>query len=270
MPQLSEIGYSRDACVAAVRDYYGFLTKMYLDESDVIEPPEGGWPTITTDNLQSLGKTDEVISLLRHLPYIRTPDSGEKAQGAPWCTFADWQEDSRNILLGLTSGETLKICSEDPSFYKDIPPHVVGLTSGGLHNPVFLLDTELGTVLWPECPGEVRYKPSREPVEDDPYDYAPDNEAEWRADAPAWAVADFFEILKDQFRGLHFVPMCSWLVVDVYTGLAFGTDGMVPMLQDVYREHGWPDLERYRKRECLQAVQAALEERYPDSRPSRR
>jgi len=46
---------------------------MYLRESDVIEPPEGGWPNITTDSLQDLGKTDEVISLLRHLPYIRAP-----------------------------------------------------------------------------------------------------------------------------------------------------------------------------------------------------
>lgn len=67
-----------------------------------------------------------------------------------------------------------------------------------------------------------------------------------------------------RIRELHFIPTSSRSVVDVWTGLGVGTDGMVAMLQDIYREHGWPDLERYRKRECLEAVQTALEERYPD------
>lgn len=42
-------------------------------------------------------------------------------------------------------------------------------------------------------------------------------------------------------------------------------DGMIPMPQGIFREHGW-SLEQaahYRKRECLQAVETALEERYP-------
>jgi hypothetical protein len=42
MHELSEIVYSRDATVAAFRDYYLFLTKMYLNESDIMEPPEEG------------------------------------------------------------------------------------------------------------------------------------------------------------------------------------------------------------------------------------
>jgi hypothetical protein len=42
MPSLSEISYSRDNFIAAVRDYYTFLVKMYLDESQITEPPEGG------------------------------------------------------------------------------------------------------------------------------------------------------------------------------------------------------------------------------------
>jgi len=44
MPELSDIAYSRDATIAAFRDYYQFLTKMYLKESDVIEPPEDAGP----------------------------------------------------------------------------------------------------------------------------------------------------------------------------------------------------------------------------------
>lgn len=32
------------------------------------------------------------------------------------------------------------------------------------------------------------------------------------------------------------------------------------MLQRIYRQHGWPDVDRYRNEECLAAVSQALEE----------
>jgi hypothetical protein len=270
MPQLSEVTYSQDACVAAVRSYYDFLTKMYLKNSDVIEPPQEGWPSITTEILQDLGKTETVISLLRHLPYIRvsSEDDRDNAQGAPWCYFADWQLDAHYVSLGHLNCESLKIHSEN--LIENVPPHVIGLTSGGRDNPVFLLDTELGIIHWPECVGEIRYNPSRELIEDDPYIYAPEDEAEWRADAPAWAIDDFFEVLKDQYRELCFVPTSPRIVLDTYTTLAVGTDGMIALLQDIYHEHGWPGLARYRKQECLQAVQKALEEQYPGHEDPRR
>jgi hypothetical protein len=68
MPSLSEISYSRDVSIAAVRDYYNFIVKMYVEESEVIYLPEGGWPHITSENLKGCGKTDEVIAMLRQLP----------------------------------------------------------------------------------------------------------------------------------------------------------------------------------------------------------
>lgn len=265
MPELEDIIYSRDECVAAVRDYYDFLSKMYHDESDVLIPPDGGWPTITQDNLRGLGKTDEVISLLRSLPYIRAPEHTVlKLQSAPLCQFADWRQDSHNVSIGALNCEVLKHCSESAWLLEDIPPHVVSLTSGNYDNPVLLLDTELGVAYWPGCPAKVKCYPPRELVSDDPYDYAAENEAEWRADSAAWAIPDFFEVFKDQFRKLNFVPISPRLVMDDYTPATGDDDGMVPMVQDIYREHGWPDLQRYRKRECLEAVRAALKERYPD------
>ena len=39
--------------------------------------------------------------------------------------------------------------------------------------------------------------------------------------------------------------------------------GLILMLQDIYRSHGWPDLERYNKRDCLRDVKVALEKHYP-------
>ncbi|PVH83224.1 hypothetical protein DL98DRAFT_585933 [Cadophora sp. DSE1049] len=267
MPELSEITYSREQAIAAVRDYFEFLCQMYMDESDVVEPPADGWPSITVDNLQDLDKSEEVVSLLRHLPYIRPERLDTEA--APFCKFANWDSDATYLSTPRATAEYLKLASEGDEFYEESPPHVIGLTSGGRDNPVFVLDTELGIVHWAVCPGEIRYNPSREDVQDDPYDYAPENEAEWRADAPAWAITDFFELLKDQFRELHFIPISPRSVINVYTHFGLDSDGMIPMLQNIYREHGWPNLQRYRKQECLEAVQTALEERYPDHADSR-
>jgi hypothetical protein len=43
---LEDITYSREATIAAVTDYYTFLTRMYLNKSDITYPPSGGWPSI--------------------------------------------------------------------------------------------------------------------------------------------------------------------------------------------------------------------------------
>lgn len=265
MPELEDIVYSRDASVAAIRGYYEFLTQMYLEPSVVEYPPAAGWSSITEadpDALEDLGKSDEVISLLAHLPYVANPTGdGSAPQPVPDCVFADWHKMIEH--LDQQSGSDLRLTTEGAEFYEDAPPHVVGLTCGGRDNPVIVLDTELGIVHWPDCPHRIMVA-SESMVEDDPYDYAPENEAEWRADAPAWAVPDFFELLKDQFRELHFIPISSRAVLKDDMSYGPDTEGMMPMLREIYREHGWPDLDMYRKKECLKAVRDAMQERYPD------
>ncbi|OBT65402.1 hypothetical protein VE03_06037 [Pseudogymnoascus sp. 23342-1-I1] len=201
-------------------------------------------------SLRALGKSAEVLSLLRSLPYIRSCDTGRMdLEGAPYTKFADYQQISQSI-----SGATdLKIVTEGAAAYADVLPHAVGLTCGGRDNPVFLLDTELGIVYWAECYGEIMQDPGWNAlmVLDDPCDFAPENEEDWRCSGPAWAVEDFFEILKDQFRMLHFVPQNRHWVLEDFSGAGVRRKGMIAMVQDVYREHGWPDLGRYRKRECV-------------------
>jgi len=237
---------------------------MYLAESGIVEPPAEGWPSLTT-NLQDLGKTDEVLSLLAHLPYIREAgDDNYHTHAVPWSRFADWRDIGDSMSQGSSTGETIKILTEG-LIYEDVPPHVIGLTfcPDKAVGPHFLLDTELGIVHWWECDGKIQERKSRDSVGDDAYRYAPENEAEWRAEGMSWAIVDFFEVLKDLFRDLHFVPTKSLKLVDDYTFL-LGRDGMVPMLQNIYREHGWPNMEQYRKQECLEAIHRALEEKYPD------
>lgn len=267
MPCLEDITYSREATVAAIRDYYQFLVKLYLDESSILYPPEGGWPEIKNaapNILNELGKTEEVVSLLAELPYIRA-DGGRRIDGAPENTFADWLDNFRSMKRGA-DGDGLRLVSEGYEFYRIAPPHVIGLTSGA-DQEIFVLDTELGIVSWYEVRGEISIDASREPVLDDPEDYAPENELEWRYGTVAWAIPDFFELLKDQYRMLHFIPVSPCSVTDVWITPRLGN--MIPELQQLYQEHGWPDVEQYRKHDCMTAVAELLRRKYPSEADNR-
>ncbi|KAK4233655.1 hypothetical protein C8A03DRAFT_38628, partial [Achaetomium macrosporum] len=138
MPDLEDIIYSREGTIAAVTDYYVFLTRMYLKESHVVYPPAGGWPSIVNADpaeLRSLGKSNEVLALMAHLPYIRYPfDMIGASEGTPevtpGSTVADWSD----LIPRLSpsrgarreSGDGLRILTEGR--LADIsPPHVFGL-----------------------------------------------------------------------------------------------------------------------------------------------
>ncbi|KAK6218947.1 hypothetical protein QIS74_06156 [Colletotrichum tabaci] len=251
MPTLEQVEYSQGATVAAVTDFYAFLTKMYLPESAVVHPPPGGWPTLASD-LGNLGKSDEVLSLLSHLPYVRQDDlyDTEIPEVTPGGRWIDWRQSGIWVREGGSDIDELRTISEGPAIMENVPEHVIGLTMSEHH--VFLLDTELGVVYWPECPGRLRNGPRC--IEDDPYDYCDDDEdAEWRADGAAWSVADFFKMLMAQYRSLRWVPCSEYEVLDSETET---TRNPIPALQGVYRRHGWPDLQQYRKGECLEEAKA--------------
>lgn len=119
-PALEDLVYDRALTIATITDYYTFLTKMYMKESQIIHPPPQGWPTIINANpvlLKSLNKSEEVLSLLAHLPYIRTFDNDHSdADGACDCLFADWQyllrEDTASFYSPEMRGENLLILTE--------------------------------------------------------------------------------------------------------------------------------------------------------------
>ncbi|KAK2013294.1 hypothetical protein LZ32DRAFT_637658 [Colletotrichum eremochloae] len=252
MPTLDQIEYSEEATVAAVTDFYAFLTKMYLPGSAVVHPPPGGWPTLASD-LRDLGKSDEVLSLLSHLPYIRQDvNDNEVPQVTPGSRWIDWRTFGVWVREGGSDIDELRTITEGPAIMEHVPESVVGLTTSEHH--VFLIDTELGVVYWPECPGRLRDGPRC--IEDDPYDYCDDEEeAEWRADGAAWSVSDFFKVLKAEYRSLRWVPCNEYEVLDLETTRGRNS---IPMLQEVYRRHGWPNLQQYRKEECLEETKAVM------------
>ena len=267
MPHITEVKYSRSACIAAVREYYSFLAYMYLKEGEVriMDAPVGGWPSISVESLAPFGKTDEVGMLLRHLPYVVSnrvllPHCG------PATYFADWTTNIFHMGIGFTTVELLKGRTE--ASCRDIPSHCIGITDGhpGDGGSTFILDTKIGIIHWLKCPLHLRNDSSRELVKDDRYSFVALPESHWRATSGAWAVVDFFEMLKDKFRQLQFIPINGYQVYDIRYTRPEHYDKVVTMMR-IYKEYGWPHC--YRKRECIETIQrtygAWVEERARDA-----
>lgn len=62
----------RKELVTQLSLYYEFLKTLYLPDNCAKYPPKGGdgWSFITAERLAFMGKTDAVIDVLKHIPYI--------------------------------------------------------------------------------------------------------------------------------------------------------------------------------------------------------
>ncbi|KAF2226427.1 hypothetical protein BDZ85DRAFT_256148 [Elsinoe ampelina] len=65
---------SREEIVTTIRDFYEYLVRLYIPESALKLPPPGGWPNITAASTVDFGKSEFVVDLIRHLPYIEAED----------------------------------------------------------------------------------------------------------------------------------------------------------------------------------------------------
>jgi hypothetical protein len=50
-------------------------------------------------------------------------------------------------------------------------------------------------------------------------------------------------------------------VIDIYS--EYVPDEVIATVQNVYHEHGWPNLGQYRKEDCLKAIEAIMADRFP-------
>ena len=130
MPDLCDVSYSHDATVRAFMDYYQFLVDMCMDEAQIIHPQAGGWPSISLKFRQGVEKSDEVISLLSDLPYIRS--DGTPTHGSAHCYWADWKFISSDWMedteRGPESVMSLRSATEDWHF-ENVPTYVVLIVS---------------------------------------------------------------------------------------------------------------------------------------------
>lgn len=144
------------------------------------------------------------------------------------------------------------------------------------------LDTRLGVIYFPGLtvfPGPDTdmnsnrsaqpFPPIRDPVDS----YAREEEWDWRSGGGgglcAWAIPDFFEMLKFHFLELNCVPLSRIRVEDDWDR---GTEdqrddeysAIFPSIRDIFREHGWPNLVHFEKEKCMDLVEKKVEE-YEDS-----
>ncbi|KAJ4380200.1 hypothetical protein N0V86_004509 [Didymella sp. IMI 355093] len=229
--------YSQAECVDAIGDYYEFLAAMFMDPSFIITPPPSGWPSLNPPHLHSLRKTNAVLALMRNLPYIANKPYSDHPQVLPGCCAMDW---TAVPVDTNPEGTLLMSQGDDELFGGRIPSRYLGLTWTSCPKDMLLLDTKYGIVHWQACPEEILASASPGPSFGDD-DEEEEEEAEKRGDAsdaesnadssadsdaasddeldwgPCWPVMDFFEMLKNQFRDLNFVPKNSHQVIDVWT-----------------------------------------------------
>jgi hypothetical protein len=266
MPRFDEISYTERECIATITDYYRFLISMYLNESSVEWPPEGGWPQITPEAFAGLHKSDRVISLLRQIPYLRksddTDDEWEQPHGVPHDNFCNWKDEVEGDRgKDPVQTRSLKIMTES-AHVEGTTEHMFGLMIGARNTNHAIIDTQYGAVYWPDCDDEIKDEARHEEVYGEPEELSSEEESNLRCE-PAWTIHDFFAMLKEQFLNLNWLPINSRQVIESY-GDWVEDEEMQPILKGIYRGHGWPDLGKYKKEECICMVEKAMEERYPD------
>lgn len=141
------------AIVEPIASYYKLLsTFAYLPASDILTPPDAGWPQRDIVNFRKLGKTEYVVKVLKHLPYIRT-DGNRK-----WCLGYDDTKPLAYVeVLGAWDGAGYMLATlqgaADKAFLWDkmlephgqnLDTHVLALTNGWQYGAWLLLDTEAG------------------------------------------------------------------------------------------------------------------------------
>ncbi|KAH8780902.1 hypothetical protein F5883DRAFT_709447 [Diaporthe sp. PMI_573] len=108
-------------------------------------------------------------SVVEVLPKALAPSAASGRGEGPWVEFANWTDTAseRGIASEEEEGEPARVCSEPAEYVDSISPQLGG---------IFVLDTDGGIVHWYGCYGELNY--SEDAIEDDPYDWAPEDEAE--------------------------------------------------------------------------------------------
>lgn len=75
------MGYDRGVVINCIKRHYELLVKAaYFDPAEVRYPPDEGWSDeqLAVDVLRAFGRSEEVVDLLRHLPYIKQLDSDDR------------------------------------------------------------------------------------------------------------------------------------------------------------------------------------------------
>jgi hypothetical protein len=144
----ADLTYSRDDTVREIASYYDFLSTIYLPPAVIKRPPPGGWPEITSAYLGCLHKNEEVINLIRHLPFVQRDEYDDLYNIFSSTAAVDFTGEL--VRKKFASDSPLKAELVEPGkSYGDIPAHVLTLATPaeGRIGYYFLIDTERGTAV---------------------------------------------------------------------------------------------------------------------------
>jgi hypothetical protein len=239
--------YTRDEFVAIITKFYEFLTTFCIPKTALKCPPEDGWPNLTPEATTCLNKTDFVIDLLRHLPYITEEEYGHFVTRIHYkCNVVDYSTLSPEQLSNsaIDFGVYAEIAELEPEMYEHTLLFAVGYESGGR---MMLLNTKTG-----EMHVEMlRYQ--SDAIEDvDQYLDGLMQLYKTLEMVPIPGVEDLMENLEQEEEGYE-----TKLKEDC---LAQTRDEWFPSRLDarwirhLYRKSGWPGPE-YNKEEALAAIE---------------
>ncbi|TGO70289.1 hypothetical protein BOTNAR_0002g00740 [Botryotinia narcissicola] len=248
------LAYKPESIIAAIETYYKALSKLpYVEESDIFSPPTSGWPNITESNFAPLEKTNAVIDLLKHLPYLRNPDK-EKGYAIAFGTFPiDYTAAPFREPIDIQEAKNFK---PDLAWPEDaVKSWVIPLTMSedNYWGNWWLLDTTDGTVTdWAH----------NNSTEAD-VDYAPDDPRSWRNTCgETKTLEDLLAEWRNKFESLHWVAFADptgrekvWNDEDIQRG---EDTEHCEKLQAIIRKHGWP--EDFKRQECKAALETWVED----------
>ena len=96
--------------------------------------------------------------------------------------------------------------------------------------------------------------------------FIPEDQQECRDNSSICIIKDFSEMLKDKLRMLEFVPFgrhtveAMWLFIHRLEE----DQKLLEAIQEMYRHHGWPDMTRFRKEDCLADIDSIVKTQFPD------
>ncbi|OBT61903.1 hypothetical protein VE03_08746 [Pseudogymnoascus sp. 23342-1-I1] len=235
--------YSRDTLVHCLTRFYTTLSDMgYIRPSSILYPPPSGWSDtrISANILTLTGRNETVIDLVKHLPYLT-----KEYQVWPETEHLSYLDrvwdDPATVVDRISQGGGLA------NIYPFMPfetalPGMICLTHGSA-GVWWLIDTEAG-LMWPNgSHWDVHAGP-----EDPP----------WMWYVPV-GIEAFFDKVQKQLEELEVVPMPgfararkSGVMENVEHHVFWAGEMEGKPVKKIFVECGWPDLEKFRKEECIE------------------
>lgn len=139
--------YNRDEVASSISSLYKLLTKLpYVDPDALFYPPNeennNGWTGINETELRKRGKTDEIIDLLRHLPYLKQPKKIDEA-GSHTSGDQKWMIGPDTVTIAYCDGD---VYDEKMDQVQPTPGHCIWLTDlvEGIDGTALLFDSHTG------------------------------------------------------------------------------------------------------------------------------